>query len=193
MLKGSRPLQFLDRLPKQANSFLSLECSASPFSCCCVVLFAFSQLLMELFLCRVTLSEAAAMGLEHFKKLGHYPSSCWIWESWLYVLECQGTACAHIQRNRCHCTTGDNMDTGARKQQLLQHWFDTVPQPEPGSGLLCGIVLFGCPPSWHPATLLMKQWAQVSQFGSTKSGEEVALASVLSPGHSLRRAGGYSA
>lgn len=42
----------------------------------CFLLSPRLQLLSELFLCRVILSEPAAMKLEPFKKLGHYPSSC---------------------------------------------------------------------------------------------------------------------
>lgn len=48
-------------------------------------------------------------------------------------------------------------------------------------------------PDTLPRPFLIKQWAQVSQFGSTKSGEGMALAPVLSHRHSLKRAGQYSA
>lgn len=153
------------------------------------------QLLLELFLRGMIGSEAVAMELEPFKKLGHYPSSCWIWESWL--------VCAGAPREQPVLAF---RGTGATAQ-LGTPWT----QAQGNSSLFStGLILFhnliqamGCStglcllavhlPDTLPRPFLIKQWAQVSQLGSTKSGGEIALTPVLSPRRSLKRAGQYSA
>lgn len=125
---------------------------------------------LELLLCEVSLHEPAAMRLEPFKKLGHYPSGCWIWELWLLCAGVLGTACAHMERNRCHCTTGDSWTQAQRNSGLFST--DAAPQPDTGYGLLYGLVLMSCPPSWHlPWMFLIQQWTQVSHW---ISGQEMA-------------------
>lgn len=183
----NKPLQFLLRLPKQGNSFCPCELSASPFSLSSPGL----QLLLEPFLRGAILIYRAATEPEPFKKLGHYPSSCWIWESWL--------VCAGAPREQLVPTF---RGTGAAAQ-LGTPWT----RAQGNSSLLsAGLILFhnliqamGCSvglcllavhlPDTLPHPFLIKQWAQVSQFGSTESGEEMALAPLPSSRHSLKRAG----
>lgn len=151
------------------------------------------QLLLELFLHGAILSYPAATEPEPFKKLGHCPSSCWIWESWLL--------CAGAPREQL---VPAFRGTGAAAQ-LGTLWT----QAQGNSSLLsAGLILFhnliqatGCSvelcllavhlPNTLPHPFLIKQWAQVSQFGCMESGEEMALALVPLSGHSLKRAGQY--
>lgn len=135
------------------------------------------------------------MKLEPFKKLGPYPSSCWIWESWLLragapreqlVLAFRGTgATAQLGTPWTQAQGNSSLfSTGL----ILFHNLIQAMGCNMGLGLLAVHL-----PDTLPRPFLIKQWAQVSQFGSTKSGGEMPLAPVLSPRCSLKRAGQYSA